>query len=344
VVLKKIELSKDIQSVELLRGLAAAMVCYFHLTQGNQNFLSEGSLVKKAGIWGWTGVEIFFVISGFIIPYAMYLKKYKINNFPTFLKKRILRIEPPYLISIVLVIALNYLSTLSPYYKGAPFIVDWGNLASHLAYLNIFTNGTWLNPVYWSLAIEFQYYLLMALCFGMIISDKATYRFLFFGLFISLSFLPLPANKFIFTYSCYFLLGITLFQFVCNVISKSEFLVLLLIVASVLCYSQGLMLLLISTGALFVIYYINNVPRFLRFLGVISYSLYLIHVPIGGRIINLSASFVQSPFLRECIVFASFITCIIASSFFYRFFEKPFKRISGSIGYNKSSHVLQVHE
>src|ERR1700712_4724969 len=87
----------ELKSIEFLRGIASAMVCFFHLSCGNPEFLSDNNLLKRIGSIGWSGVEIFFVISGFVIPYAMYKKQYNINNFFSFLRKRIIRIEPPYL-------------------------------------------------------------------------------------------------------------------------------------------------------------------------------------------------------------------------------------------------------
>ncbi len=331
----KLQLPKEVQSVELLRGIAAAMVCYFHLSRGNRSFLPDTSLVKAAGTWGWTGVEIFFIISGFVIPLAMYRKNYSINNFFTFLKKRVIRIEPPYLISIVLIIILNYVSTLSPYYRGAPFSVDWGNVFSHVAYLNVFTGGSWLNPVYWSLAIEFQYYLLIALTFTMITSEKIYWRILFVLLFASSSFLPLPDGRAVFSYSGYFIAGIVLFQFMNNIIGRYEFLAILTAGLALIFVHNGLVLTCIALATILVIAFINKVPRIWRQLGLISYSLYLIHVPIGGRIINIVEAKINNVFLRECTVFVAFAVCIIASIIFYRLFERWFKSFSGSISYKK---------
>ena len=100
-----------LSSLDLLRGLAAVAVCYFHFTHGNPDFLSKTNILYQSGRYGFLGVDVFFVISGFVIPYAMYRGMYRFKNFGTFLLKRVIRIEPPFLISIILVIALNWLST-----------------------------------------------------------------------------------------------------------------------------------------------------------------------------------------------------------------------------------------
>lgn len=334
--IRKFHPSGEIHSIELLRGIASAMVCFFHLSWGNQRFLPDGALTRKLGTWGWSGVEIFFVISGFIIPYSMYLKNYTLGDFWVFLKKRVIRIEPPYLISIVLIVLLNFLSTLSPIYRGAPFTIDWVNLLSHLAYLNVFTGGSWLNPVYWSLAVEFQYYLLIAFAFGLIVSGNLKIRLLFFVLFACSSFLHLPPNGFVFMYAGYFLAGILLFQFLCNKIERAEFWVLLLADILLLFFEQGMMLAVLVLLTLLIIVYVNKVPPVLRKLGMISYSLYLIHVPVGGRIINIAEVRIHNVLLRQCTVYVAFAICIAVSYLFYITVERIFKQYSSSIKYARN--------
>ncbi|MDF2187071.1 acyltransferase [Paraflavitalea sp. CAU 1676] len=340
--LKKLNAQKEIASIDLLRGIASCMVCFFHLAKGNEQFLPEGNTMRQIGSIGWTGVQVFFVISGFVIPYAMYIKQYTAASMGTFLKKRIIRIEPPYLISIVLVVCLNFVSTLSPYYRGAPFSIDWGNLLGHVAYLNIFTGDTWLNPVYWTLAIEFQYYLLIAFAYSLIVHERPLVRYLFFIAFVSLSFFPWPSGRFLFTYAPFFLSGILFFQFICGIIKAREFFVLFGATCILLGYQQTpwfSFLVLVTVAA---INYVDRVPKVFRFLGLISYSLYLIHVPIGGRIINLCEARIQNVHIREAIVIISFLVCIGASYLFYRVVEVYFKKLSSSFGYRRKNNVAPV--
>jgi peptidoglycan/LPS O-acetylase OafA/YrhL len=338
-IFKNERLPKEIQSIGLLRGIAATMVCFYHLTWGVPDLLPDTNILKHIGIYGKRGVEIFFVISGFVIPYSMFVKNYSIGNFFIFLKKRVIRIEPPYLISILFVLLLNFVSTLSPYYRGAPVHLDWINIASHLAYLNVFTGGTWLNPVYWTLAIEFQYYLIIALVFQLIVSKNSYIRIIFFIVFNASVFLVHSQYRFIFTYSAYFIIGILLFQYLCKIISRTEYLILTLTTLILIFYKDGLVLTVTPLATLLVIVYVDKVPYFLQYLGLISYSFYLIHSPVGGRILNFSENFVHNLFLRECIVFAAVFICIIASAVYYKFFEKVFKNISSSIKYDNRRPV-----
>ncbi len=317
------------------------MVCFFHMACGNPDLLPSGNILKKICSGGWSGVEVFFVISGFVIPFAMYRKNYTLSNFPIFLKKRIIRIEPPYLLSIGLVLLLNFISTLSPYYRGLPFTIDWANLLGHLAYLNVFTGRPFLNPVYWTLAIEFQYYILIALVFGLIVSKAWPYRVLFFMGFMASSFIPLPPNAFILGYSPFFMAGILLFQYVCKVISIREFSLLTCATLVLSVYRQDLFTGFLVAATLLTITYVNEVPAFLRYLGLVSYSLYLIHVPVGGRIINLAESRTHNLFLRECAVLLAFGVCILFSGLFYKYVEKTFKKWSGAIRYDKDRSLIE---
>src|SRR5438876_135397 len=95
-----------------LRGIAALAVTWYHLTGSPQ--VTTGWL-RQGGTFGFHGVEAFFVISGFVIPYSMYCGGYRPRlDFLRFFAKRLVRLEPPYLASIVFVLALSYLSALRP--------------------------------------------------------------------------------------------------------------------------------------------------------------------------------------------------------------------------------------
>ena len=131
--------------VEYLRGIASLSVAWFHLT--NQY---KDSWVALIGSYGWLGVEIFFVISGFVIPYSIWkvYPNYSITSFPTFLARRIVRLEPPYLVSVALVVMLHYLSSSVPWFRGEAPSYDFAQIAFHVFYLVPLTSYGWLQPVY----------------------------------------------------------------------------------------------------------------------------------------------------------------------------------------------------
>ena len=59
------------ESAHALRGVAAFAVAWFHFTNGQPTFLPQDSLLKVSGAYGYLGVAVFFVISGFVIPYSL---------------------------------------------------------------------------------------------------------------------------------------------------------------------------------------------------------------------------------------------------------------------------------
>src|ERR1700704_4918895 len=88
--------SGHLTTLDGLRGLAAFSVCWYHLT----GFSFFDPWLRASGIHGSLGVEVFFVISGFIIPFALYRGKYRVRNFGRFLAKRVTRLDPPYFATI----------------------------------------------------------------------------------------------------------------------------------------------------------------------------------------------------------------------------------------------------
>jgi peptidoglycan/LPS O-acetylase OafA/YrhL len=84
---------KRFQSIQIMRGIAASMVVLYHFGYSNDNFLaafpSFGSLFK----YGDLGVWMFFVISGFVIPYAMHSTSYRLSDSAwPFLLRRLVRL------------------------------------------------------------------------------------------------------------------------------------------------------------------------------------------------------------------------------------------------------------
>src|SRR6185295_1906083 len=117
------EAHERLQGLDFLRGLASLAVCWFHLTRFRYNVPDPRgyALVCQTGAYGWLGVEVFFVISGFVIPYSLYRARYRVKNYRTFILKRVIRLDPPYLVSIAVILALAYALAL---YSGRPAMVE----------------------------------------------------------------------------------------------------------------------------------------------------------------------------------------------------------------------------
>lgn len=69
-------IGKRLHHIDALRGLASLAVAWFHFTKnGPTDVEVAGAIVEfitRSGAKGWLGVEVFFVISGFILPYTMH--------------------------------------------------------------------------------------------------------------------------------------------------------------------------------------------------------------------------------------------------------------------------------
>jgi len=93
---------RKILSIQYLRGLAALGVVFCHYGSG----LASYPKLSSVFIFGKTGVDVFFLISGFIIVYSLVTHNYKSNQFFTFLLKRSIRIDPAYYVTVILVFVL----------------------------------------------------------------------------------------------------------------------------------------------------------------------------------------------------------------------------------------------
>ena len=120
----------------------------------------EGTPFYRASLWGWAGVNLFFVLSGFLITSILLESRGKPHYFRNFYARRALRIWPVY----VLVLVICYLN--APWFIG-PTVLEAVRTAPWWAYVLFVQNLFHLalppaiGPT-WSLAIEEQYYFLWA--------------------------------------------------------------------------------------------------------------------------------------------------------------------------------------
>jgi peptidoglycan/LPS O-acetylase OafA/YrhL len=317
-------------TVDFLRGFAALAVVWYHCTNGS-GVIGKGWL-SHSGQYGWLGVEMFFVISGFIIPYSLQKACYRRCDFGRFLIKRIARLDPPYFADILVCLALSYLVTLAPGFRGEWPHYTWGQLAAHLAYVNSFVHLRWLNVVFWSLGIEFQYYLLIGLAFPLLVARGSAIRLGFPGLLLVVS-AAVRDEALVFHYFPLFVAGILVFQSRAGLISTWTLLAGLAVTAVAGWFSVGAAAGCVGVATALTIRFVELPRSRWTDFGLISYSLYLLHVPIGGKIMNLGGRFAHgAPALAALAVLAVGVS-IAAAAVFYRFVELPSQRLSSSIRY-----------
>jgi peptidoglycan/LPS O-acetylase OafA/YrhL len=320
--------------------LAALSVAWFHFTNGHPCFLPEGPL-KWSGVHGWVGVEVFFVISGFIIPYSMYQRGYSATeHYFQFLAKRLVRLEPPYIACVLLSVLLAYLSSILPGFRGEPPAYTGTQLLLHVGYLVGFSEYAWVNPVFWSLAIEFQFYLAIGLLMPAIAHRQAAVRLVSLGTLCALAVLPL-SDRFLTSYLLVFALGIVTFHFRLGWMRAGSYLGACSLLSGAVYFVNSPVIAVASLAAAMAIAFVRGAgSRPLLWLGTISYSLYLLHVPIGGRIINLGERLSAGPYVRVAFLLASLVASIVAAGIYWRWLERPSREWSSRVSYRRTREAL----
>jgi peptidoglycan/LPS O-acetylase OafA/YrhL len=181
--------SGRIQELDGLRGAAIAMVVIYHYFQGVMAVRPGSALayVQAAARLSWTGVDLFFVLSGFLIGSILLDSRSSTNYYSVFYKRRFFRIVPIYVVTLLLtavLLSLKLGSESSPSRwlttEGAPWY----------AYLT-FTQNYWMAhtgsigsnglAMTWSLAVEEQFYLTVPL-YIRALSRRWLARFLVIGI------------------------------------------------------------------------------------------------------------------------------------------------------------------
>jgi peptidoglycan/LPS O-acetylase OafA/YrhL len=145
-----------------LRALAISLVFIYHYTIFQHPDWMNNHFVH----FGWCGVDLFFVLSGFLISNQLFLEWQKRNKieFGVFYLKRVFRILPPYFIVLLIYIfvpAFHEREQLAPLWKMFTFTQNYGQ--------DIRVFGTFSHA--WSLCVEEQFYLLLPPLLVLILSS-----------------------------------------------------------------------------------------------------------------------------------------------------------------------------
>ncbi len=276
---------------------------------------------------------MFFVISGFVIPWSMYHNGYSLRHFFRFLLKRFARLEPPYLASVVLAIGIILLRAWT--IEGEPHIeISLPQILLHIGYLiPFFDDYHWLSPAYWTLAIEFQYYFLVAFVFVPIMKTGFIGRVLIYIAFVLSSYL---IGSFLPFWLPIFLVGIVLFLYKVKKIGRWEFILVTFFLLAICAHKYSLSaLFFISMPVVMILFYSHLKVPGLHFLGKMSYSIYLIHGLVGASILNILSHHTNTASSKILACIGVLLITIVSSYIFYRVVEKPSKALSSRIRYNK---------
>ena len=256
-------------------------------------------------------VYVFFVLSGFFISLSLSNNKYSIHKF---LSIRLLRVYIPFLFSIIISFVIFLIAVhFSPSIFNQEYFLNQELLLAK-ENLNLTTFGKTLllikhnkvffanNFVYWSLTYEVLFYLIICL----FKSEKGRLYFTYLGLiffllsyFININFIlgPIDTRYILFfssgvgfhlLYKKYYnsLIKIKLHSFVSLILSLSLFAIVLYFVKVNPINSLAQIFSILLTFQLMLFFGLSKANKnsllnmFLNFLGKISYTLYLVHIPI----------------------------------------------------------------
>jgi peptidoglycan/LPS O-acetylase OafA/YrhL len=153
------DFSKRSPELDGIRGTAILMVLAFHWVQGHSTILLNR--VEKLLSFGWTGVDLFFVLSGFLIGGILLDAKDSTNYFRVFYIRRFYRILPLYGVLCLWSIAVFYapLSTHGWLFQGKVPWYAWLTFGQNFWMAKYLGNGSLQIDSTWSLAVEEQFYL-----------------------------------------------------------------------------------------------------------------------------------------------------------------------------------------
>ena len=329
---KRISFREDIN---VLRGIAVLLVLFYHLDL--QYFFN-----------GFLGVDIFFVISGFLIS-SLILNSISNNKFliSDFYARRLKRLLPS-LISVSLLIVLLFYNSVYPFiYKSYLRGLFWNSIYLiniHLNnYLNYFTENAFYIPYLhlWSISVEEQFYILYPIVFFLFVKKKFNYEYtLLFVYVLSISYFFITENYYlIFSRFWQFILG----YYAYLIFNKKMFTIknkpaltgiwfvttALLIFFNRTLFDLVELTFIVSFFSLFFLVLDNNSSllyskhlKSIGFIGTISYSIYLFHQPI---IVWLNLKHYENLNLLFTLLIVFLVSYIN-----YRYIEKFFRQIESS--------------
>lgn len=369
-------MKQHIVLLDLVRFLAALAVMFYHLCYWKNGGIPTASLDTNNIWWfGWVGVEIFFVLSGYVIAFSAS------NSTPlSFAKSRFLRLMPTVWVCASITLVAELL--LEDKLHGLDL------LSSYLSTLFLYPLGIHMDVVYWTLTVECAFYLLVFLVLRfatfsklipiMMIIGVTSCLYNFLVILMDLNYLGQLLPKFslflhklhhmrtsrllLLEHGMYFSLGVLLWYLTqkpknTRFIRGFSLTLSMMCLAKVLNVSKQYILeknavgvfemspLIIFLSGLILICCAQPIGRIgffnhsttknvLRFFGLITFPLYLLHNDAGLLVLSHLSSFVTN----SSALFLTFAFCIMTSILVFKLIEpfiaEFFKRFWGAFEKN----------
>ncbi|MDB5898959.1 MAG: putative Acyltransferase 3 [Ramlibacter sp.] len=318
-----------------------------HLPSLSQVVPGLASLISHGDL----GVQIFFVLSGFVIAHAIGGNRVTGRYIGWFVLRRSLRLDLPYWASMAVVIAFGLVAAHAVPGKlyQVPSVAVIGG---HLAYLPVLLGQPLINTVYWTLCLEVQFYIVFALMMWLVARvPGVVWRELKFPavflptlLFANLWAVglgPWHVPGLFLGHLFFFLTGVTVWWSLSSGLLLARTALLIQVCVLAICgFARADFALLLAAGTAISIYVAGSREKLSTWLsarpfvllGTISYSLYLTHNPISGAIFRIGYTLTgHSPALELVWLVAAVAGCLLAAYVFYLVVEAPAHRLSQRI-------------
>lgn len=329
--------SRNFAFIHALRGFAALVVVFFHFII-HVVYRYEETPIPQDTVAYWLvygrfdlgkyAVAVFFLVSGFLIPATLAspnatLKRYAIH--------RLFRLYPAYWLSILAYIGHNALTGHAHFLKPKEILINVTMLQKFVGVKDVI-------GVFWTLQIELVFYILCAVLFALRklearlpILIGATLLAVCSG--VARFALNKPVPVALFLALVFMFLGAILRAEDPPAVRRPAFAITLIglvitcyfgyrdeWVRYVLAYALGLLTFLGAMRANAWFETKSRLQDVLRYLGDISYSVYLLHSPIGLTLGHITLKQTGNPWIAALACFSS---TLISSALSYRFVEAP---------------------
>lgn len=322
---------KRLFELDALRGIAALGVVLFHYMVAFANSYShelEIFPLFRYFRYGKHGVELFFMISGFVI----FMSLERTRNSADFVFGRFSRLYPTYWASVALSFTVVTIARLPDLH------IDWKDALINLTMFQQFLNVPHIDGNYWTLEIELSFYIIMLALWKAKLLKHIDAVAIAWLLIILANLLLREAGVqsldprieifLLLNHAHLFIIGMLLYKMRSEELSVKRYAIILAcLMFSLFAHGWESTLFLILFFTIFVLILrghltsINRKP--LLFLGTISYSLYLTHLNLGLVTIKTLEKFGYN--INVCIFISLTLSILVATAITF-LIEKPAMR------------------
>lgn len=324
--------------IDSLRGLSILFVIIFHYTYhyNTEYLLRTDNWSLDIAKYGWSGVDIFFVISGYCIGMTIV----KISSFSEFIFRRFARLYPAYLFCGILTLIFF------TFFELPGREVDWFTGFMNLIFANFIpgVNYKYIDGIYWALIVEIKFYLIFGALFYLQNDLNKSINYWFGICIIGNLLLLVNKDNYIFITSIFphanlFLVGLVLFNFnkvaLPNTIIIFLFVILSFFIQERYNNNEYYFIILLIFVSILLLKKINISFKILPHIGLLSYTWYLTHNAIGIIIIRE----LNRLNYQGISVISAILATLLISFLIYNLIELKLKKIIINF-YKKNLHKI----